>query len=86
MAFWLLVLIIQTRNLGRIPAEHHDEYRRLQLRWIGVAQCATLAPVVAAISLLAHVGGGLYWLAAGTVLSFAAGVGEGWVLLIEIER
>jgi len=86
VAFWLLVLTIQIRNLGRIDTEHHDEFRRLQLRWVAIAQCATLPPVVAAITLLAHAGGGLYWLAAGTVLAFTAGVGEGWVLLIEIER
>jgi len=38
------------------------------------------------ISLMAGVGGGLYWLALAVVLSFAAAIAHAWVLLVEIQR
>jgi len=49
-------------------------------------QLATLPLLVSAISLLAGVGGGLYWLVAMTVFSFADVLINAWVLLIEIQR
>jgi hypothetical protein len=41
---------------------------------------------VAGVSLLAERGGGLYWLAAAFILSLAAGIGNAWVLLVEVVR
>ena len=42
--------------------------------------------LVAAVSLLAQEGGGLYWAAGGIVASIVAGVINAWVLLVEILR
>ena len=42
--------------------------------------------VVAGTSLIAQVGGGLYWVAPTIVVSFVAGLGTAWVLLVEIRR
>ena len=48
---------------------------------------AGTAPVlVGGASVLAQAGGGLYWVAAAIVFAIAGGVGNGWVLLIEILR
>ena len=41
---------------------------------------------VAGASLLAHAGGGLYWLVPGVVISVGFGLVNAWVLLIEIQR
>jgi hypothetical protein len=49
-------------------------------------QVATLPMVAAAASLAVGAGGGLYWLAAGTILSFGAAMLNAWVLLVEIQR
>jgi hypothetical protein len=38
------------------------------------------------VSLLAESGGGLDWLAAAFVIAFAAGIGNAWVLLVEVVR
>lgn len=49
-------------------------------------QVATLPLLVAAASLLAGTGGGLYWLAPATAFSFADALINAWILLIEIQR
>ena len=40
----------------------------------------------AGISLLAMAGGGLYWIAPAVVIAIVAGLGNAWVLLVEIQR
>lgn len=47
---------------------------------------ATIPLLIGGISLLAEVGGGLYWIAAGVLLGILAGVMNAWVLLVEILR
>jgi modulator of FtsH protease len=54
-------------------------------RW-AIRVTATAPLVVAAISLLAESGGGLYWLVAGIVFALAGAVTNAWVLLVEILR
>ena len=49
-------------------------------------QIATLPIIAAGASVLAGAGGGLYWLLPATILSFAAGMLNAWVLLVEIQR
>ena len=49
-------------------------------------QLPALPFVVAGILILAGNPGGIYWTVAGTLLSFAAGLLDAWVLLIEINR
>ena len=49
-------------------------------------QFATVPFVVAGVSTLIEAGGGLYWMQAGVILSLFVGLGNGWVLLVEILR
>jgi hypothetical protein len=49
-------------------------------------QLASVPLVIAGILLLRGSSQGLYWLAAGCVLSLVAGVASSWVLLVEILR
>jgi hypothetical protein len=51
-----------------------------------LGQLATLPFLIAAVSLLMGVGGGIYWMVPGVILSYIAGVVAAWVLLIEILR
>jgi hypothetical protein len=51
-----------------------------------LAQSSTLPFVAGSLSLMLGHGGGLYWLVAGTLASFVAGLIDAWVLLIEILR
>lgn len=63
---------------------------RQPLTWritrIVLALAASVPVIVAGVSLLAESGGGLYWLAAGFMLALAAGIGNAWVLLVEVVR
>ena len=49
-------------------------------------QMGTVPLVVCGVSLLLGAGGGLYWLAAGALLSFMAAILNSWVVLVEILR
>jgi hypothetical protein len=52
-----------------------------------VTALASGVPIsIAGVSLLAESGGGLYWLVAGALLALIAGIGNAWVLLVEIVR
>jgi hypothetical protein len=74
----------------RLPAGSSDpdaaaERARLWSRWT-LRIAATVPAVIAAASVLAESGGGLYWLVAGIVFAFVAVVANAWVLLVEILR
>jgi hypothetical protein len=51
-----------------------------------LTQLSAIPFPAAGISLLFGWGGGLYWVAAGTVFALIAALADGWVLLIEILR
>jgi len=60
--------------------------RRRRLARLVVNQSAPLPFVIGGALLAAGNAAGLYWVLAGTLLSFMAGMFDGWVLLIEIKR
>jgi hypothetical protein len=77
---WIYPMALQKRAVGPdVP-----------LRWTVTRaithQVGTIPLVVCGVSLLLDAGGGLYWLAAGALLSFAAAILNSWVLLVEIQR
>ena len=51
-----------------------------------LAQLSVVPVIVCGASLLFFMGGGLYWLVAATIVSFASALLDAWVLLIEIQR
>jgi hypothetical protein len=51
-----------------------------------LSQAATVPVLVAAVTLLAEGGGGLYWLVAAVIFSYIAALANAWVLVIEIRR
>lgn len=58
--------------------------------WVGARFVPTLAIavllLVAGVTVLAQAGGGLYWVAPAVLVAFVAGLGNAWVLLVEILR
>jgi hypothetical protein len=70
---------------GRSVADSHQTRPQLVGRLILLA--AGTAPVlIGGVSVLAEAGGGLYWIVAAIAFAIAGGVGNAWVLLIEILR
>jgi hypothetical protein len=50
------------------------------------AVAASLPAVICGVSLLTGDGGGLYWLVPCFLVSFVVGIGNAWVLLVEVVR
>ena len=71
-----LVLMLREPDAGQRP----DLSRGL------VVALGFVPIVVGGVSLLAESGGGLYWVAAGLILTIMAAVLNAWVLLVEILR
>jgi hypothetical protein len=77
----LLVLVAATGF--RIPTRQPLSW---QITRVVAALASSLPAVVAGVSLLAESGGGLYWLFASILISLLAGIGNSWVLLVEVVR
>lgn len=80
----LVTWIIQTTALMRTHGVSH-QYKGYAMR-IAANQLPPLPFIVAGVLLMAGHDQGAYWIAPGILLSFAAGVFDTWVLLIEIQR
>jgi hypothetical protein len=77
---WIYPMVLQKRAV--VPnAPLHWTLTRVATHQMGTAPL-----VICGVSLLIGAGGGLYWLAAGALLSFVAAILNSWVLLVEILR
>jgi hypothetical protein len=81
LVIWVYPMVIQ----GRTPRLPNSPRHWIITRAL-THQTGALPLVVAGISVLAGAGGGLYWLMAGTLLSFGASILNAWILLVEIQR
>ena len=79
---WISATIFQR------SASRDNPYVRLRLKVLHMTltQLSTIPAVIAGVSLIVLRGGGLYWLVAGTIVSFTTALLDAWVLLIEIQR
>lgn len=77
-----VLLVIDFRTV------HGEQEKRLT--WVTgrftptVVSCGCL--LVAGVTLAASAGGGLYWVVPAVIVAFGSGLGNVWVLLIEIQR
>jgi hypothetical protein len=78
----MLLVLIALPGINR-PTRQPLSWRVVRIL---LAMAASLPVIAAGVSLLAERGGGIYWLAAAFMLSFAAGIGNAWVLLVEVVR
>jgi hypothetical protein len=77
-----LLLLIALPGLNR-PTRQPLSWR---ITRIVLALAASVPVVIAGASLLAETGGGLYWLGAAFAIALAIGIGNAWVLLVEVVR
>jgi hypothetical protein len=77
---WICPMVLQKRAVVPNAPLHWTLTRAV------THQMGTIPLVVCGVSLLTGVGGGLYWLAAGALLSFISASLNAWVLLVEIQR
>jgi len=89
LGFAAIALILWgASTLLQHKAAHNNPFVAARARRfnMALAQASALPIVLGAVSLLIGRGGGLYWLVAGTLLSFLSALLDAWVLLIEIQR
>lgn len=82
LLFWISAAVLQHRSI------HNNSYigRKTRIFHMVLAHASALPMILAARSLLVARGFGLYWLVAGTLISFVSALLDAWVLLIEIQR
>jgi len=73
-------------SLSRFGGETGVVPRGSNAARIALGQAAPLSVLVAAVTLLADGGGGVYWVVPAVVLAYVAALTSVWVLLIEIRR
>jgi hypothetical protein len=85
-----ILIISGLTSAGTLIAHLHrgfpTEYRGRYIQALVALQLGLVPFLIAGVTLLTEAGGGLYWIAAGVVLSFFAALGNAWVLLVEILR
>jgi hypothetical protein len=62
------------------------QWRTRTIQAAVMLQLAIVPFLIAGVTLIVGAGGGLYWIAAGTVLSLGGALANAWVLLVEILR
>jgi hypothetical protein len=79
---WIMITVSQ-----RASYRHNPYMSPFQKIFHSIlAQTSGIPPIIGGVSLVLGYGGGLYWLVAGILISFAAALLDAWVLLIEILR
>lgn len=78
---WSVVLVLHLRWRRKAPDSPNPKWVMLLLD-----QVATLPGLIGAVIIAAGSTSGLYWLAAGILVSFVVAVVNAWVLLVEILR
>jgi hypothetical protein len=81
LVFAVVILGLTRRSMASRDRQRVHTFGHWLLVGLG-----TVPVVLGAVSLFAEAGGGLYWVAAGMVLATTGGVGNAWVLLVEILR
>jgi hypothetical protein len=82
-SFALIVLILLVIPALRGPTRQPRTWHIARV--VGIA-AATVPMVLAGMSLLHWLPGGLYWLVAGVLTALALGTGNAWVFLVEVVR
>jgi hypothetical protein len=83
LTIWLFTTALHVRGVRNRPAQATP--RLIVLRVIQT-QTATICAVVAGVLLADGRESGLFWLVPATLLAYLAGIGNAWVLTVEILR
>lgn len=79
---WMFTVVLFVR---RPRAAEGTTHRQVVGKFV-LSQAATLPIIIGGVSLWAGMGGGVYWVLAGLLLLLLYGIGNAWVLLVEILR
>jgi len=82
----LPLTVITTRNQLKFRRQNPDSPLLWSASRMTASSLALLPGTIAGVSLAAHGGGGLYWLAPAALGGIAGAVYSAWVLLVEIVR
>jgi hypothetical protein len=86
LAIAVPLTVITVRNQLTFQRQNPDSPLRWSVSRMAASGVALGPGAIAGISLAAHWGGGLYWLAPTALLGIAGAVYSAWVLLVEIVR
>ena len=78
--------VITVRNQLKFQRQNPDSPLLWSVSRMATSGVALIPVTIAGVSLTAHWGGGLYWLAPSALLGIAGAVYSAWVLLVEIVR
>jgi len=78
--------VITVRNQLRYRQQNPDSPLMWSVSRMAASGVALVPGMIAGVSLAAHWGGGLYWLAPTALLGIVGAVYSAWVLLVEIVR
>jgi hypothetical protein len=78
--------VITVRNQLRFQRQNPDSPLMWSVSRVASSGVALVPGMIAGVSLTAHWGGGLYWLAPTALLGIVGAVYSTWVLLVEIVR
>jgi modulator of FtsH protease len=78
--------VVSVRNQLKFQRQNPDSPLQWSVSRVTASGVALFPGTIAGISLAAHWGGGLYWLAPTVLLGIAGAVYSAWVLLVEIVR
>ena len=78
--------VITARDQLKFQRQNPDSPLMWSVSRVASSSAALVPGMIAGVSLIAHWGGGLYWLAATALLGIAGAVYSAWVLLVEIVR
>ncbi len=82
----LPILFLSARSQLAHRRERPDDPWLWFVSRLGAIAIGTIPGLLAGISLLAHWGGGIYWLVPTAILGIGGAVYSAWVLLVEIVR
>jgi hypothetical protein len=78
--------VVTVRDQLRFLRQHPDSPLHWSMSRMTASGVALVPGTIAGVSLTAHWGGGLYWLAPTALFGIAGAVYSAWVLLVEIVR
>jgi len=78
--------VITVRNQLKFQRQNPDSPLMWSVSRVASSSAALVPGMIAGVSLTAHWGGGLYWLAPTALLGIVGAVYSTWVLLVEIVR
>jgi hypothetical protein len=82
-AIWVLITVLHVRSIRSRPSEVPAP---LVLTRVVQTQLATICVIVAGVLLVEGRDSGFFWLVPATLATYIAGIGNAWVLTVEILR